>query len=333
MKQQSDSTSKEPTRAKKILRKVSTVFFILLFTAILACVVSIITTKYIYHKPAALFGYRIVKILTDSMTPQLPTNSYILVKNIDGADVKEGDIVVHIPAYGTYEGYTMTHMCVKGPYFDETYQKTCILTQGTKAGAPVDPPVPIANVQSVFVSSIARAGGFFDFLTSIWGIMVMVAVPSLIVIVLQVIRMVKAVVDKPDEEAVHAEAERIAEERRDADSSQANAADTDVGTMGDVLAFIAREKAKSAGTSLDANVISRQAVYCPERSDGARDPLGSGTDTEAVSPQGSVAPEGHSSTSRPLDEMDSVLAFIAREKAKSAGTSPDDPSEPPPSDD
>ena len=80
------------------------------------------------------------------------------------------------------------------------------------------------------------------------------------------------------------------------------------------------------------HVIPRQAVYCPERSDGARDPLGSGTDAEPLSPQGSVAPKGHSSPSRPLDEMDSVLAFIAREKAKSAGTSPDDPSEPPPSD-
>lgn len=314
--------TQSPSKAKKILRKVSTVFFILLFTAILACVVSIITTKYIYHKPAALFGYRIVKILTDSMTPQLPTNSYILVKNIDGADVKEGDIVVHIPAYGTYEGYTMTHMCVKGPYFDETYQKTCILTQGTKAGAPVDPPVPIANVQSVYVSSIARAGGFFDFLTSIWGIMVMVAFPSLIVIVLQVIRMVKAVVDKPDEETVHAEAERIAEERRAADSSQANAADTDVGTMGDVLAFIAREKAKSSAADRLAEPL-----------DGSSDKSRPSPDGEAVPPQGSVAPEGHSSTSRPLDEMDSVLAFIAREKAKSAGTSPDDPSEPPPSDD
>jgi len=269
------------------MKRISTIFFILLFTGIVACIASVITTKYIYHQPAALFGYRIVKILTDSMSPDIPENSYILVKNIQGADVKEGDVVVHIPAYGDYAGLPMTHKCIRGPELETegvAAGQTCILTQGTKAGAPVDPPVPIANVQSVYIKSIAKAGGFFDFLTSIWGIVVLIAVPSLIVIVMQVIRMVRAVFAKPDEEAVKAEAERIERERQgealaemmreSGEGATAAKGTSNVGELGDVMAFIAREKAKSASS------------------------------------------DNPSTPAAPTDEMSSVMAFIAREKAK-----------------
>ena len=286
--QETEQEAPKATPKKSVVKRISTVFFILLFTGILACIISVVTTKYIYNRPAALFGYRIVKILTDSMTPELPTNSYILVKNINGSEVKEGDIVVHIPAYGDFAGLSMTHKCIKGPYYDETLGKTCILTQGTKEGAPVDAPVPISNVQSVYLRSVGKAGGFFDFLTSIWGITVMVALPSLVVIVLQVVRMVRAVVAKPDEEKVKEEAARIEKERsetrqaemlesmiRDANGAVLGTTERNgVGDLGDVMAYIAREKAKNA------------------QQDG-----------EGESP-------------KPTDEMSSVMAFIAREKAK-----------------
>lgn len=285
-------------KPKSIWRRISTVFFILLFTGIVVCICSVITTKYIYHQPAALFGYRIVKIITDSMTPDIPVNSYILVKNVNGADVREGDIVVHIPAYGPYAGLPMTHKCVRGPQMETegvAAGQTCILTQGTKEGAPIDAPVPIANVQSVYVRSIARAGSFFDFLTSIWGIVVLIAVPSLVVIILQIVRMVKAVFAKPDEDAVKAEAERIEEERKkealaDMMGKSTAKSGSSVGEMGDVMAFIAREKSKAAGAS-------------PGADEGG--------------PKDASAPfTGSAERAEPTDEMSSVMAFIAREKAK-----------------
>ena len=283
MKNPSTDTPKN-NKARRVAKRISTVFFILLFTGIVACIVSVVTTKHIYHQPASLFGYRIVKILTDSMAPEIPANSYVLVKNIEGGKVKEGDIVVHIPAYGEYAGLPMTHKCIRGPQMEtegEAAGQTCILTQGTKEGAPVDPPVPIANVQSVYIASVAKAGGFFDFLTSVWGIIVLIAVPSLIVIVLQVIRMVRAVFAKPDEEAVKAEAERIEKERTSAALNEMMGAGdappatgkSQVGDLGDVMAFIAREKAK-------------------QNADAGKE------------------------TPPAKDEMSSVMAFIAREKAK-----------------
>jgi len=271
---------------RSIGKKISTAILIVVFTFLLVCAASVITTKFIYHKPAALFGYRIVKIVTDSMSPEIPAGSYILVKNIDGADVQEGDVVVHIPAYGAFAGMPMTHKCVKGPYYDVNYQQTCILTQGTKEGAPIDAPVPIANVQSVYLHTIAHAGSFFDFLTSRWGVITLVALPCLIVVVLQISRMIRAVVAKPDEDKVKEEAERIEKERAEAqkqavlqsmigqDSANGAAGGSGaVGDFGDVMAYIAREKAKSAEAKPDDGAPPKE------------------------------------------DEMSSVLAFIAKQKA------------------
>jgi len=101
---------------------------------------------------------------------------------------------------------------------------------------------------------------------------------------MQVIRMVRAVFAKPDEEAVKAEAERIERERQgealaemmreSGEGATAAKGTSNVGELGDVMAFIAREKAKSASS------------------------------------------DNPSTPAAPTDEMSSVMAFIAREKAK-----------------
>ena len=275
MKQSTRDNPHKPRTAGKII---STVVIILLFTFAAVCGISVLTTKYIYHRPAALFGYRIVKIVTDSMSPQIPVGSYILVKNIEGSQVKEGDIVVHIPAYGPYAGLPMTHLCIEGPH--DVDGQTCITTQGTKEGAPVDPPVPIANVQSVYVRSVAKAGGLFDFMTSKWGVIVLVAIPCLVVVLLQIGRMVRAVVAKPDEDKVKEEAERIEKERNDAQKQevlgalQGGSGKSAAAEFGDVMAYIAREKAKNTSVA-----------------------------------EGDATPPAD-------DEMSSVMAFIARQKAQ-----------------
>lgn len=256
MKHSTDTHDTSVKKPRPVLKKISTVILILVFTGIVACVASVVTSKYIYHQPAALFGIRIVKILTDSMSPEIPANTYVLVKNVKGSDVKEGDIVVHVPAYGDAAGLTMTHKCIKGPYWDEGYGQTCILTQGTKEGAPVDPPVPIANVQSVYICKAGKAGGFLDFVSSIWGITVLVALPCLAAVIWQIVTMVRAVVDKPDEEKVRAEVEAIERERNaqllGAMHEMADGSVAPSGDMGAMMAFIAREKAKQ-GTEIPAD--------------------------------------------------------------------------------
>ncbi|MBO4534432.1 MAG: signal peptidase I [Clostridia bacterium] len=170
----------------------------LVVALVLLCLGSVVFTKYALKQPASVFGYRLVKIVTDSMSPTIEVGQYILVKRAVGTEVKEGDIVVHVPEYGDFAGYTMTHRCVKEAYYDEELGRTCIQTKGDKAGATVDKPVPIENVQSVYIRTM-HLSKFFDFVTSIWGIIILVAIPSLVGIILQIVAMVRSL-NKPKEE-------------------------------------------------------------------------------------------------------------------------------------
>ncbi len=194
---------------KKVGKIIGSVITGIVVSLVLLCLASVIFTKYALKQPASVFGYRLVKIVTDSMSPTIESGQYILVKRAVGTEVKEGDIVVHVPEYGDFAGYTMTHRCVKAAYYDEELDRTCILTRGDKAGAPVDKPVPIENVQSVYLSTMHLAG-FFDFVTSLWGIIILVAIPSLAGIVLQIVSMVRSL-NKPKEEDV---AKAVEEERK-----------------------------------------------------------------------------------------------------------------------
>ena len=213
MKAQSQQQDAKPK--KKVGKIIGSVVTALMVALVLLCLGSVVFTKYALKQPASVFGYRLVKIITDSMSPTIETGQYILVKRVVGTEVKEGDIVVHVPEYGDFAGYTMTHRCIKEAYYDEEYGRTCILTKGDKTGATVDKPVPIENVQSVYVATM-HVSRFFDFVTSIWGIIILVAIPSLAGIILQIVAMVRSL-NKPKEQEAQGESEeerkkRLAEE-------------------------------------------------------------------------------------------------------------------------
>ncbi len=192
------STPKPTKKASKIVGSI--ICLIIVATAML-CLGSVLITKYALHQPPSLFGYRIVKILTDSMSPQIQAGEYIWVRHINGQDVREGDIVVHVPEYGSFKGVTMTHKCIRAPYYDEEYNRTCIQTQGVHEGATVDPPVPIENVQSLYICTIPLRG-FFNFITSLWGIVILVAIPCLVAILLQIVSLARKVnAETPQEPA------------------------------------------------------------------------------------------------------------------------------------
>lgn len=232
-----------------VLNKIATVISILLATFIVVCLGSIITTKYIYHQPASLFGVRIVKILTDSMDPYIKPNSYIIVKRADGMAVQPGDYVVFLPATGEFagKGITITHECIEAAHYDERQQRWFITTQGKKVGAPVDDPVPVENVQSVYIGTIGSSG-FLNFVTSRWGIVVLVALPCLAGVILQIVSMVKAVKDAPDEAKVQEAAAQLEEERK---AELQRAAIEEFVAQQSVLAFLASQRAQQEAPPAD----------------------------------------------------------------------------------
>lgn len=286
--------AKQPPK-HPVLNKIVTVFVLIMITAVVVCFGSILATKYIYHQPASLFGYRMVKILTDSMEPAIMTNSYILVKRIDGLDVKEGDFVLYLPEDENWlgKGVTITHECIEGPHIDPETGHMVITTQGRKAGATPDAPVPVENVQSVYVATIGDSG-FMDFLTSKWGIVVLIALPCLAGVVLQIVTMVRAIKDNPDEDKVKKAVEEIEEERKE--KLKKDAIESFMAQQS-VLEFLAKQKE-----------VGSPGVEGAKPNDAPKPPAANAASTaktEASKPAASAAPV--------LPQ--SVLDFIAQQKA------------------
>ena len=255
------------------MNRITTVLSILLATFVVVCIASVITTKYIYHQPASLFGVRIIKILTDSMDPYIKPNSYIIVKRIDGYDVKKGDYVVYLPADGQFAntGITITHECIEEAHYEEGLQRWCITTQGKKEGAPVDSPVPVENVQSKYIATIGRSG-FLNFVTSKWGIVVLIALPCMAGVILQIVSMVKAVKDRPDEEKVKAAAAQLEEDRKE---RLQKAAIEEYMAQQSVMAFLAAQRAakegNAGGQTAPSTTADKPAKAAPESNPTAID--------------------------------------------------------------
>lgn len=241
-------------KSKKVT-VLTTVVSILLFAIVLVCVGSLLYTKYILKQPASLFGLRIVKIITDSMSPTINEGEYILVTAQPGMDAEVGDILLHIPEEGACKGLPMTHQCVKAPYYDEERAGWYILTQGVKHGAPVDPPVPVENVQAVYIATLSGMGGFLDFVTSVWGLIILIAIPCVIGILIQVFNIARAIKKAPDAAAVAAESERIKATRN---QQLADEAIAEFQERQKILAYIAARKSSSSTHSATAESTNAQ---------------------------------------------------------------------------
>jgi len=188
------------SKIRKILNVISTVISVA-FVAILAVAILCVIVSKIKGEDSNVFGYRFIYILTDSMEPELPVGTSILVKNCSAEDVKVGDYVTFISDDKLLENFgvkLITHMCIQELYYDETLGCECIRTQGLKEGAPIDDPVRAENVQCKFVSKTpAFFSRFINFLITPYGIVVLIALPLVIGLGLQMYSKIKSIGKQP----------------------------------------------------------------------------------------------------------------------------------------
>jgi len=191
-----EKQGKEKSKARKIVGKVISAVMIAVL-AFLLIIFSISMVKILRGKEASVFGYKIYHILTDSMTPDLPVDSYIIVKDSNVTKVKEGDYVTYVAFSGEAKGWNITHKLIcpqqntnalsykiviedgKIKYYDLdnsssksvytfTYDGNIIykdidtgidyvFTQGIKEGAPIDDPVPATEIKAKYVAKLDMA--------------------------------------------------------------------------------------------------------------------------------------------------------------------------------
>ncbi|MDD4849978.1 MAG: signal peptidase I [Gemmiger sp.] len=166
---------------KKALARLKKAFLFLLnavsVTAILAAVVALLS---VVLTPAGevprIAGYSVLRVLTGSMAPALPTNALILVQKADPATLAPGDIISFYSADPSLEGALNTHRVVAVESDATGYR---ITTQGD--ANPLPDPYPV--IQDALVGRVVGAsvmlGRVVAVLANPWAFVLLVLLPLL----------------------------------------------------------------------------------------------------------------------------------------------------------
>ena len=201
------NVKKQKSKARKIVDGIFIIVFVILCVLLVFVGVSVARGK-----TPSFFGYSILNVKTESMEPNIPKGAIILVKNVDIDDVKDievGEIVVFkseikgIPV-------TVTHRVI------ENNQEDCYLITQGDANASDDGEIEYSRVVAKYCFKFTILTFLYKVLSSFWGFLVLIILPSLALLISYIISMAKASVALKTAQEESADNEKIEELKKQA---------------------------------------------------------------------------------------------------------------------
>lgn len=150
---------------------------LLLLFALLVCIIG----AKLRGEVPKIFGYSVMQIVSGSMEPDIPTGSYILIKEIPPEDVAVGDVITFFSDDPRIYGYPNTHRVVEAPIMGE--DGLVFVTQGDANDAHDPVPARADALIGVHVKTLSGLTRFAEWLSS--GAMI----PMLLILLLAGIAM------------------------------------------------------------------------------------------------------------------------------------------------
>ena len=110
-----------------IIKRITAVVWWILLIATISLLVCVLGAKFKGEVPK-IFGYSVIKIVSGSMEPEIPSGAYILVKKTPPEEIEVGDIISFYSEDKTIYGMPNTHRVVKTS--TEKYGEYTYITQG-----------------------------------------------------------------------------------------------------------------------------------------------------------------------------------------------------------
>jgi len=136
-----------------------------------------------------LFGFSFYKIATDSMEPELMVGDVILIKEVDVAKLKVGDVITYMGTTGAVAGLPVTHKMIAEPKLqsDGSY---LLYTCGVKEGATMDTPFSDTRLMGKFITKLRVLTWVYSFFETPLGL-ILILLPIIALIAFEVINIVK----------------------------------------------------------------------------------------------------------------------------------------------
>lgn len=182
--------------------------------AVFMMVFTVVSVSVFDRADRSLFGYKAFVVLSDSMSKtDFSAGDLVLIKDVDAATLKEGDIIAYISQNTANYGETVTHK-IRSLTTDANGNPGFI-TYGTTTDTDDETVVTYPYVIGKYVAKITGVGKFFEFLKSTPGYIVCILTPFLLLIVaegIHCIRLFKRYKSEQQAE-INAEREKLAAEK------------------------------------------------------------------------------------------------------------------------
>ena len=182
---------------EKKKNKGNDLFFIIVLLVVCVCIWGLLKGN-----APAVFGYRILHVISGSMEPAIETGSYIIIRETESENLQIGDIITFIskePAiYGMYNTHRIYDIC-KDTYTGETLFITKGDAHEDTDGYPVMKDQIVGKLVKVlpFGKSI---GKLLTHLSNNYVYFGIVIVPLAICLISYIVQLVKTIFENEDEE-------------------------------------------------------------------------------------------------------------------------------------
>ena len=143
------------------------------------CVASLTIQKLILKKEVPnVFGYKILQVMSGSMSGEFETVDTIIIKNINNEkDLKIGDVVT----FKVKKNTLVTHRIVDITKVDDKLMYT---TKGDANNIEDIEKISISDIEGVYVKKIITIGKIINFMQEPYGMIITFTVPIILIIVI-----------------------------------------------------------------------------------------------------------------------------------------------------
>lgn len=167
----------------------------LLFIAIILIVGNTLYAQIKKDVPS-FFGYSVINIISTSMEPAIPENTFILIERVSIEDVKIGDIITFYSKDPTIRGSLNTHRAVD---FDVKSSDRRIITKGDANLINDNYKVEREDLVGKHVKNLVTFGKFGRIFQNKFFIIGIILIPAIILFVMEVVNFTGTIKGKEEE--------------------------------------------------------------------------------------------------------------------------------------
>lgn len=237
---------------KKVINIVKNILvWLVVILAVGMMIFTIISVTTFNRNDRHLFGYRAYVVTSDSMSKtDFDAGDLILVKNVDPATLKEGDIITYMSQNPESFGETITHKIRS--ITKDANGNPGFITYGTTTDTDDATIVTYPYVLGRYEKAIPNVGTFFTFLKTTQGYFVCIFIPFMLLILYQGLNCIRLFRRYKREQLQEMEAERAKIQTERAESAK----------MMEELLALKEELARQQGNGQKEVTINDRTEQC-----------------------------------------------------------------------